>query len=134
MNELKVFTLEEANQLLPVMTKLILELQAKRDLAVNTEVQIDSLELISNSDDASAKELFHLTEAYRQIVREFYALIDQIHEIGCFLKDVDLGLIDFYGVLSGRVVYLCWRFGEPKINYWHETGEGFAQRQPLIPN
>lgn len=134
MNELKVFTLKEANQLLPALTKLILELQAKRDLAVRTEVQIDSLELISDLDESPEKEMFHLTESYRQIVREFYAIVDQIHELGCFLKDVDLGLIDFYGIVNSQVVYLCWHLGESEISYWHETEQGFASRQPLIPD
>lgn len=133
MNELKVFTLKEANQLLPILAKLILELQAKRDLATNTEVQIDSLELISNSDNSAEKEMFYMKETHRQIAREFYAIIDQIHELGCFLKDLGLGLIDFYGIVNDQVVYLCWRLGEPEISYWHETGQGFVNRQPLIP-
>ncbi len=134
MNELKIFTVSEANQLLPVLTNLISELHKKRDLATQTEVRIDSLELIAGSDEASKKELEHLLDAYRRLVSEFYAVVDQIHELGCFLKDVDLGLIDFYGLVSGQVVHLCWKLGESEISYWHETGQGYSSRQPLIPD
>ncbi len=134
MNELKVFTLKEVNELLPVLTQLFAELHAKRDLAVKTEVQIDSLELISSSTHTSAQELKRLTEIHRRLVSEFYAVVDQIHGYGCIIKDVDLGLLDFYGIVSGRVVYLCWQLGEPEISYWHETGQGYVNRQPLIPD
>lgn len=134
MNELKIFTVSEASQLLPVLTNLISELHKKRALATQTEVQIDSLELIAGSDEASKKEFEHLLDSYRRMVSEFYAVVDQIHELGCFLKDVDLGLIDFYGLVSGQVVYLCWKLGEPEIGYWHETGQGYSSRQPLIPD
>ena len=134
MNELKVFTLKEANQLLPVLTQLILDLQKKRDGAAKAEIQIDSLEIISNPDNSSTHELDVLVDTHRQLVSEFYSIVDQIHERGVFLKDADLGLIDFYGIVSGKVVYLCWCFGEPEISHWHEVGQGYSNRQPLIPD
>ncbi|MGH9355093.1 MAG: DUF2203 family protein [Terriglobia bacterium] len=32
---------------------------------------------------------------------------------------------------DGREVYLCWKLGEPGIEYWHGVEEGFAGRKPL---
>jgi hypothetical protein len=46
------------------------------------------------------------------------------------LKGTD-GLCDFYSVMDGREVFLCWRLGEPEVSYWHELDAGFAGRQPL---
>ena len=51
--------------------------------------------------------------------------------MGCFLKDIETGLVDFYALHEGRVVYLCWRLGEPQVSFWHEVGRGFTYRQPI---
>jgi hypothetical protein len=58
-------------------------------------------------------------------------LIDEVQEIGCELKDVRLGLVDFYALLDDRLVYLCWRLGEQGITHWHELNEGYGGRQPI---
>lgn len=132
MNELKVFTLEEASRLLPFLTDLIHELQKKRDRVSELEVEIDACELVRDrTSDTAGEELNKLVDKYRQRVSEFYAVVDQIHSQGCFLKDADIGLIDFYGVVGGRVVYFCWRLGEHEVGFWHEIGQGYANREPI---
>ncbi len=134
-NEVKVFTLVEANELLPILTELIHNLRKRRDQAAEVEIQIDALELISGSTEgASARELEKLTEKHRQAVVEFYKIVDEIQSHGCLLKDVDLGLIDFYGVVEGRIVCLCWQLGEQQISFWHDVKEGYASRQSFDEN
>jgi hypothetical protein len=63
--------------------------------------------------------------------QQVIALIDEIHAIGCVVKDIDLGLIDFPAAAGGEIVNLCWKLGEPSIEYWHRIDEGFAWRKPL---
>ena len=75
-----------------------------------------------------------LTEkrALREQAREKIAeAIQQIHETGCVVKDLDEGLVDFPSVREGREVYLCWKLGEEHIGFWHGLDEGFAGRKPL---
>lgn len=131
-NQVRLFTIEEANQLLPVLTELIRDLQEKRDLIAKIEAEIDVLELVANCDaKAPAHEFERLMAKHRQAVDQFYAVVEAIHSHECFLKDADLGLIDFYGVVDGHVVFLCWRLGEEEVGFWHEVTEGFASREPL---
>ena len=59
------------------------------------------------------------------------SLATELEEIGCELKDVHTGLLDFRSLREDRVVYLCWRLGEDEIRFWHELDTGFAGRQPL---
>src|SRR6266446_4005299 len=59
------------------------------------------------------------------------ALVAELEEFGCVLKDPDVGLIDFLSLRNGREIYLCWLLGEERINYWHYLDAGFAGRQPL---
>jgi hypothetical protein len=59
------------------------------------------------------------------------ALVSELTDIGCELKDANIGLIDFIGRHDGRDIYLCWRLGEDNIQFWHELHAGFAGRQPI---
>ena len=133
MNQLKVFTAEEANRLLPKLSEMITGLQVKQQDILTKEVGIDALELLYPSkDETPTPEVAKEIERYNESVNQFYELIDEIHEMGCFLKDIEAGLVDFYAVYQGRVVYLCWRLGEPEVGFWHDVGRGYAYRQPLI--
>ena len=57
--------------------------------------------------------------------------VNEIHETGCVVKDLDEGLVDFPSLRDGQEVYLCWKLGEEHIGYWHGLTEGFAGRKPL---
>ena len=132
MNQLKMFTVEEANKLLPKLTELIHEAQKSRDQILRLEVEVDALELVADKDENGfSRSLNPKIDEYNRTVGGFYSLLDKIQGMGCFLKDVNLGLVDFYSLQEGRVVYLCWKAGEPEIGFWHEIGRGYASRQPL---
>ena len=60
-------------------------------------------------------------------------LLENLEEIGCLVKDLDIGLIDFPALYRGKEVYLCWRMDEPDIAFWHPTDTGFAGRKPIDP-
>jgi hypothetical protein len=59
------------------------------------------------------------------------AAVDEIHAVGGVPKGVEDGLVDFPHLRDGRVVNLCWKFGETRIRWWHGMDEGFAARKPL---
>ena len=133
MNQLKVFTLKEANELLAILTPKLEELRRIREMILKLEVGIDTLEILSeqNSSEGVSPEMTQKVEEYTKCVNRFYALIDEVHESGAVLKDIDLGLIDFYSLYKGKVVYLCWKLGESEIAFWHDIGGGYRNRQPL---
>ena len=64
-------------------------------------------------------------------VEKLKALIDSIQQSGCLVKDLDTGLIDFPALLNNREVYLCWKMGEERIDFWHGVSEGFAGRKRI---
>lgn len=68
------------------------------------------------------------------LVQEFAAielLLVEIRGFGCEVKDLNGGLLDFLSERNGRDVYLCWRYGEPTISYYHELHTGFNGRRPV---
>ena len=63
--------------------------------------------------------------------KEAQAVLDEIHAMGGVVKDVGLGLVDFPHLRDGRVVNLCWKFGESHVRWWHGLDEGYGTRKPL---
>jgi hypothetical protein len=59
------------------------------------------------------------------------AAVERINAMGCLVKDLDQGLVDFYTLRDEEPVFLCWQFGEPAVTHWHPLDEGFTGRQPL---
>lgn len=134
MNQLKVFTIKEANETLSRITPLLEKIRSTRDLILKLEVEIDTLELISEKKKSSVPPAVNeKVEEYNRTVNHFYALIDELHIIGCLMKDVDMGLVDFYSLYKGKIVYLCWKLGEAEISHWHEIGGGYGTRAPIEP-
>src|SRR5262249_41181885 len=56
--------------------------------------------------------------------------IESIQGMGCLVKDLDTGLVDFSTLFRGTEVYLCWKLGETGIDFWHGIEEGFCGRKP----
>ena len=59
------------------------------------------------------------------------AILHRLQDMGIEVKDLTSGLIDFPALRSGRVVYLCWKYNEGLVQFWHEVEAGFAGRQPI---
>ncbi len=70
-------------------------------------------------------------------IREHIAAFEnswrQVAEAGGVIKDTSTGLVDFYGYVGGRPVWLCWMFGETTIEFYHELDSGFSERRPIGP-
>jgi hypothetical protein len=62
---------------------------------------------------------------------EITAAVERINGMGCLVKDLEAGLVDFYAVLDDEPVFLCWQFGEPAVTHWHALDEGFSGRKPV---
>src|SRR5436190_21712632 len=65
------------------------------------------------------------------VATKINGFLGELEEIGCEFKGFDLGLVDFHGGLHEREILRCGKFGEDRINHWHELDAAFAGRQPL---
>ena len=126
MDDERIFTLAEAQSLLPRLRSLLTEIGDRwghiREL--NPDVQ-------KARDKASFDGYSKSGVEYVQSVSHLMFLIHQIKDMGVLLKDADRGLCDFPYMRQGKVVYLCWQLGEDDIQYWHDIETGFAGREPL---
>lgn len=124
---MKLFTLSEANRLLP---SIIPKLNEIKLLYAAIDGQRES-----SRAAASASHFGGGMEGGAGYVNTLYKvgeLTTELSDLGIELKDYKRGLIDFPCMRSGSVVYLCWQIGDSdEIEWWHETDAGFAGRQRI---
>jgi hypothetical protein len=128
------FTVEEANALRP---RLELELG---DLARLRSELAAAIEAVGGLDQAMA--ILQCGEPppggadvgpalLRQLAGEIARGVERIQALGCVLKDLDRGLVDFYALRDDEPIFLCWQLGEPAVAHWHPLDEGFAGRRRI---
>ncbi|AOM83022.1 DUF2203 domain-containing protein [Salisediminibacterium beveridgei] len=134
MTEKKYFTLEEANQLIPVLEK---EMDALRNLNHEFQTKVNQLNKSgsaksaqSNLDDQS-QEVFIAESKLEFIEIQARLHVQNIEQHGCLLKDVEVGLVDFPALIDGEEILLCWKYGEKEIAHYHGADDGYKGRKPL---
>ena len=65
------------------------------------------------------------------VVKDLMSKIQELEDQGVKLRDIDTGLLDFPAKRFGEVVYLCWKYGESSVEFWHSQNEGFASRKQI---
>ena len=125
--EKRFFTVEEARQLLPSLKELMGQVMV---ISHRLEKYRDVVQELA--DSASSNTGGPEGTAYLDIVISLQSCLTQLQETGCVLKSLQDGLVDFPHLKEGREIYLCWKYGEEDIRFWHEVDEGFSGRTPLL--
>jgi hypothetical protein len=126
------FTLEEAQALLPRLASMLQELQTLK--TQHGVFQAKAAELgtkMKGNGRLLDQELKQTQDGMEKTAGAINEVIAKVHELGCEVKDLDMGLVDFRAEHEGREVYLCWKLGEERISWWHDLDTGFASRRPL---
>ncbi len=130
----RFFTLQQAEKLLPEVESALREAMA---LKAEYQQAVDAWQSSSRRiammggtqvDPSKSLDQKQQREAHAHRLK---AAIEKIQDIGCVVKDLDIGLIDFPTMLNGVEVYLCWKMGEAAIQFWHGVDEGFRGRKPI---
>jgi len=122
----RYFTLEEARATLPKVKALMEQAQDARRSLMEAKPELWPA-LRKAATNGGSREASAALRYYNQLE----AGIKGIQALGVLIKDVDQGLVDFLGTRDGREVYLCWRYGEEDITFWHELNAGFGGRRPI---
>jgi hypothetical protein len=128
------FTLEEASRLLPQVTRLV-----QRAIALKSEFDEADGKVRAFADRVTRSggmmvdrdRVLDSRNRRESAVNQLRESIEEIQNLGCQIKDLDSGLVDFLTLFHGVEVCLCWKLGEPAIDYWHGMEEGFRGRKPI---
>jgi hypothetical protein len=130
-----VFTLEAVNALLPRLRDLM---HAQMDRRGEIEKRLEELSRLLGEvpdtiqvDDADSPPIRDLKRDLIERVDRYQSAWREVEEMGAVLKDARSGLVDFYGQVDGKLVWLCWKYGEEAVTHYHGLQEGFAGRKPI---
>ena len=120
----KYYTPEEANNALSIVRPIISEMMQIGEKIRAHQPELWDLVQKSAGNGGNPKLSKLLTDFDRLDL-----LFHQIQDMGIEVKDLTIGLIDFVALHEDREVYLCWKYGEDSVQFWHEIETGFAGRQ-----
>jgi len=125
---MKVFSVEEANALLPTVRKILARIQRVHGRLISYQSAAKHAAEGAEQGGGGMPD----GPRYLSLLFELSARTGELEALGVQLKDYARGLIDFPSLRDGRVVLLCWQLGEgDQIEWWHDVEAGFAGRQPL---
>lgn len=124
------FTINQANAALPDVIK-----KYEYSLAKSNKVKSIEKELQASLSTVNTLEAFvSLKQKLNSAVTEFYESVEMLERTGVVVKSIDDGLLDFPSKKFDEEVWLCWKYGETEIRFWHEKDSGFMGRKPIETN
>ena len=124
------FTTNEANEALPNVIKKFEYALAKKNEVTKLEQQLQ----MSLSTTNSFEEFVTLKQKLNSAITKFYESFEILENTGVVVKSIEQGLLDFPSKRSNEEVWLCWKYGETEIRFWHEKDSGFMGRKPIEVN
>jgi hypothetical protein len=130
----RLFTVEEANAMLPLVRAIATDLATLSREVIERRERLTALHNSRRPNkvqDAYSEELTQIEDELNKDSERLHEYVEELRALGVEPKNGPEGLIDFPSQMDGRVVYLCWKLGEPEILHWHELDAGFRGRQSL---
>ncbi len=121
------FTANEANKALPDVIKKFEYALAKKNDVSKLEQQLQ----MSLSTVNSFEEYVTLKQKLNSRITKFYEAVEILENTGVVVKSIEQGLLDFPSKRFNEEVWLCWKYGETEIKFWHEKDSGFMGRKPV---
>ncbi len=128
-----LYTVDHANRALLLVRRIVQDIVQEHR---RWQEAIGELDLLGASTPSEFPDprITALERRIQQLARDIDGYQRELDQLGIQLKDRGIGLIDFPSEMDGRPVLLCWRLGEPSVQFWHDIDAGFAGRQPLSPS
>ena len=126
----RFYDIDAANARLDDLRPLLEELRRDRDAIAETQAELLRFRETNGNRDHAA-ELEQREGKIRDLVGSMERAVARIDAWDVTLRDIETGLIDFPALAAGRPIWLCWRFGEGAVEWWHEQNTGFSGRKRL---
>ena len=132
----RIFSREEANALLPELEKCLKLLRTKKEAYSRTHDLLFMHELVCTAEQKNGfveekDDLEDGIHALEEAIEELAKDVEAIFAMGCFLRNIERGHIEFLGLHDGREVYFSWQLGEPSVGHYRPLGKKAHERIPL---
>lgn len=123
----KFFTISEANAAIPDVAAKFRTVTARRADIIKAEKQLQ----MSATSNTSLESYARLKQELNSAMTKFYQAVEDLEETGVSLKSVEQELLDFPSKRFDEEIWLCWKYGENEIKFWHDVESGFMGRKPI---
>jgi len=130
----KRFTLAEAQKLIPEVERVLRDgvaLKSEYDEAERALQSFTERVMLMGGMLVDRARAIEVRTRRDEVAARLRNSIEQLQGLGCVVKDLDIGLVDFPTLFRGEEVYLCWKLGEHEIEFWHGVDEGFRGRKAI---
>lgn len=131
-----IWTVDEANARLPELEELLPQLRGWVTRLGEVHQEQERLRGFWGRDVDASDHVDHelksrLDTEWQNLTQRLEEAVASLRREGIEVKSLDEGLVDFYGLVGGEVVFLCWRRGEGEVAYFHPVTGGFRDRRPI---
>ena len=133
----KIFTLEEANALIPEIHRQLTLLIQKKEAYARRHDELFMHELLTQAEHEAGIRpdmcgLESDIQGLESTIADLEKDIRSFREMGCLLRNINLACVDFPARISGEIIYYCWRIGESEIRFYHSNQNGVMERIPIL--
>ena len=122
-----LFTVDQANTILPKVKKRFDEILCCKNNVMDVQEELQNL----SDSNCSFEKFIKKKQELNHAVTSLYNMIQELEDMGIMIKSVDEGLLDFPSIRDDEEIWLCWKFGENQVKFWHRKEEGFMGRKPI---
>ena len=122
-----LFTVDKANTILPKVKKRFDEILCCKNNVMDIQEELQNL----SDSNCSFEKFIKKKQELNHAVTSLYNMIQELEDLGIMIKSVDEGLLDFPSIREDEEIWLCWKFGENQVKFWHRKEEGFMGRKPI---
>lgn len=131
----KLFSIEEANRLIPMVSDLFEKVIRKKENYARQHDMVFMHELIAQAEgpgnEASQNELQQDIQGLEEAVADLEQDVKKINDLGCIVRNIESGWVDFLGERNGQKIYLCWKRGDKAVRYYRLPNSGAKDIRPL---
>ena len=122
-----LFTVDKANTILAKVKKRFDEILCCKNNVMDIQEELQNL----SDSNCSFEKFIKKKQELNHAVTALYNMIQELEDMGIMIKSVDEGLLDFPSIRYDEEIWLCWKFGENQVKFWHRKEEGFMGRKPI---
>ena len=122
-----LFSVDKANTILPKVKKRFDEILFCKNNVIDIQEELQNL----SDSNCSFEKFITKKQQLNHAVTSLYSMIQKLEDMGVMIKSVDEGLLDFPSIRYDEEIWLCWKFGENQVKFWHGKEEGFMGRKPI---
>lgn len=133
-----LFTIDEANALIPQIENILTRFDRKKQVSekLHDELLMEELLRERGSLGAQASDLERLESFLAEeivkldnTIQEIESEIQAIRSMGCKVRNLSKGLIDFPAEQNGSAIFYVWKRGESAVHYYRKIED----RASLFP-